>query len=103
MPGARSFAETLERALAKLPAGQALAAGGTLAGVQALVERGYFERLGVSTLWLSPVYTNPRGQLPGRLHDAGKQAQAEQTSDAQSGEFIPNHDHYSGDEAFIIT
>ncbi len=43
------------------------------------------------------------GQLPGRLHDAGKQAQAEQTSDAQSGEFIPNHDHYSGDEAFIIT
>ena len=37
LPAARSFAETLERALAKLPAGQALAAGGTLAGLLGLL------------------------------------------------------------------
>ena len=34
-------------------------AGGTLAGVTAEIERGTFEALGVSALWLSPVYTNP--------------------------------------------
>ncbi len=36
-PAARSFAETLERALAKLPVSQTLAAGGTLAGLLGLV------------------------------------------------------------------
>ncbi len=36
-PGARSFADSLERALAKLPAGQTLAAGGTLAGLLGLL------------------------------------------------------------------
>jgi glycosidase len=34
-------------------------AGGTLGGVLAEVEAGTFDALGVSTLWLSPVYTNP--------------------------------------------
>lgn len=37
LPAARSFAETLERALAKLPAGHTLAAGGTLAGLLGLL------------------------------------------------------------------
>ncbi len=41
-------------------------AGGTLAGVRQLLLAGHFERLGVSTLWLSPVYENPPGKLPGR-------------------------------------
>jgi glycosidase len=41
-------------------------AGGTLAGVQAAVEAGYFDRLGVTTLWLSPVYQNPTGRFTGR-------------------------------------
>jgi glycosidase len=34
-------------------------AGGTLAGVEATLESGYFEELGVTALWLSPVYVNP--------------------------------------------
>lgn len=36
-------------------------AGGTLDGVRAVVESGYFERLGVTSLWLTPVYLNPEG------------------------------------------
>ncbi|MGC4114218.1 MAG: alpha-amylase family glycosyl hydrolase [Myxococcales bacterium] len=41
-------------------------AGGTLDGVREALEAGYFARLGVTTLWLSPVYTNPEGRWPGR-------------------------------------
>jgi len=43
-----------------------LRAGGTLDGVRAAIEAGYFDRLGVSTLWLSPVYRNPLGTFIGR-------------------------------------
>lgn len=41
-------------------------AGGTLAGVRAALESGYFEDLGVTALWLSPVYTNPVEAREGR-------------------------------------
>lgn len=41
-------------------------AGGTLDGVRAALDAGYFDRLGVTTLWLSPVYTNPTDHLIGR-------------------------------------
>lgn len=41
-------------------------AGGTLDGVRAALEAGYFDRLGVTTLWLSPVYTNPTAHMVGR-------------------------------------
>lgn len=41
-------------------------AGGTLDGVRAAVESGYFDALGVSSLWISPVYENPTGLFPGR-------------------------------------
>lgn len=41
-------------------------AGGTLSGVRAAVEAGYFARLGVTTLWLSPLYENPPGLFRGR-------------------------------------
>jgi glycosidase len=34
-------------------------AGGTLDGVRAELENGYLEELGVTALWLSPVYLNP--------------------------------------------
>lgn len=47
-------------------------AGGTLGGVQAALESGYFEALGVSALWLSPVYVNPiepRLGTDGRLYE----------------------------------
>jgi hypothetical protein len=46
-------------------------AGGTLDGVTAEIERGTFAALGVSALWLSPVYTNPddfRAGLDGHLY-----------------------------------
>jgi glycosidase len=48
-------------------------AGGDLAGVQAAIEAGYFERMGVTTLWLSPLYQNPAGRRlgrDGRLYEA---------------------------------
>src|SRR5262249_9721526 len=41
-------------------------AGGTLDGVRAAIETGYFAKLGVTTLWLSPVYQNPDGKHVGR-------------------------------------
>ncbi len=41
-------------------------AGGTLRGLRRAVEAGYFERLGVTTLWLSPLYENPTGLFTGR-------------------------------------
>lgn len=48
-------------------------AGGNLAGIQAALESGYFERLGVTTLWLSPLYQNSEGRRlgrDGRLYEA---------------------------------
>ncbi len=44
-------------------------AGGTLDGVRAMIEQGYFERFGVSTLWLSPVVVNPVDARVGRDDD----------------------------------
>lgn len=47
-------------------------AAGTLGGVEAMLESGYFESLGVSALWLSPVYANPdepREGTDGRLYE----------------------------------
>ena len=41
-------------------------AGGTLSGVLSAIEGGYFERFGVSALWMSPVYLNPVEPRPGR-------------------------------------
>lgn len=35
--------------------------GGDLAGVRAALEDGYFERLGMNTVWLSPITQNPEG------------------------------------------
>ncbi|MBK8252883.1 MAG: hypothetical protein IPK82_09465 [Polyangiaceae bacterium] len=43
-----------------------LRAGGTLNGVRAALEEGYFDKLGVSAIWLSPVYENAAGLLEGR-------------------------------------
>lgn len=48
------------------PATPGSRAGGTLRGVLAEIENGTFEALGVTALWLSPVYTNPEGFLVGR-------------------------------------
>ena len=48
------------------PASPGDRAGGTLDGVRAALDSGYFDRLGVTSLWLSPVYTNPSDHLPGR-------------------------------------
>jgi len=41
-------------------------AGGTLSGVRSALESGYFEDLGVTALWLSPVYENPTEAREGR-------------------------------------
>lgn len=41
-------------------------AGGTLDGVRAAIEAGYFDDLGVTALWLSPVYQNPIEPREGR-------------------------------------
>jgi glycosidase len=48
------------------PASPGDRAGGTLDGVRAALDAGYFDRLGVTTLWLSPLYTNPSDHLVGR-------------------------------------
>lgn len=40
--------------------------GGQLQGITHKIEEGYFEDLGVNTLWLSPVYENPTGVFTGR-------------------------------------
>jgi glycosidase len=48
-------------------------AGGTLDGVTAEIERGTLESLGVTALWISPVYVNPteaREGVDGHLYDA---------------------------------
>ena len=41
--------------------------GGDFLGIIHAIEEGYFEQLGVNTLWLSPVYENPEGGFVG--HD----------------------------------
>lgn len=41
-------------------------AGGTLDGVRAEIEKGTFDELGVSAIWMSPVYTNPTELREGR-------------------------------------
>ncbi|MBK9261564.1 MAG: hypothetical protein IPM54_17380 [Polyangiaceae bacterium] len=48
-------------------------AGGTLDGVRAEIEKGTFDELGVSAIWISPVYTNPieiREGRDGRLYES---------------------------------
>jgi glycosidase len=47
------------------PATPGLRAGGSFAGVLQAVQAGYFQRLGVTTLWLSPIYQNPPGLYMG--------------------------------------
>ncbi len=44
-------------------------ANGSLEGVRAEIEKGTFDELSVSALWISPVYTNPLGKWPGMLGD----------------------------------
>jgi glycosidase len=51
------------------PATAGSRAGGTLDGVRTELERGTFEALGVSALWLSPVYENPVEAREGRDDD----------------------------------
>ncbi|HRI71859.1 MAG TPA: alpha-amylase family glycosyl hydrolase, partial [Polyangium sp.] len=41
-------------------------AGGTLDGVRAEIEKGTFDELGVTAIWMSPVYTNPTELREGR-------------------------------------
>lgn len=48
-----------EGAYLPAPAGAGDRAGGTLSGVKRALEDGSFDALGVSALWLSPVYLNP--------------------------------------------
>jgi glycosidase len=55
------------------PATPGSRAGGTLDGVRAEIERGTFDDLGVTAIWLSPVYTNPiemREGRDGRLYES---------------------------------
>jgi glycosidase len=47
------------------PATPAARAGGTLAGVRAALDSGEIQSLGVTALWLSPLYTNPSEDFPG--------------------------------------
>lgn len=41
-------------------------AGGTLSGLVRVLDSGYFERLGVNALWISPLYDNPEDLRVGR-------------------------------------
>lgn len=47
------------------PSGPSARSGGTLRGVTRAIEAGELERMGVTTVWLSPVYDNPRGTFVG--------------------------------------
>lgn len=47
------------------PASPSTRAGGTLAGVRQALESGEIEALGVSAIWLSPLYSNPTGEFSG--------------------------------------
>lgn len=55
-----------ERGALAPPSAPGRRAGGSLTGVQAAIAAGYFAQLGVSTLWLSPLYQNPTGVFTGR-------------------------------------
>ncbi|MGZ3422470.1 MAG: alpha-amylase family glycosyl hydrolase [Polyangiales bacterium] len=48
-----------------LPSPISARAGGHVDGVRSAIEDGTFASLGVNTLWLSPLYLNPRGEWPG--------------------------------------
>ncbi|MBX3230530.1 MAG: hypothetical protein KIT84_02645 [Labilithrix sp.] len=50
----------------KTPATPSARAGGNLAGVRAALDAGELEAMGVSALWLSPLYTNPEGEFLGK-------------------------------------
>ena len=55
------------------PATPSARAGGTLSGVRNALESGELEALGVNTLWLTPLYTNPTGEFignDGRLYSS---------------------------------
>lgn len=55
------------------PDSPALRAGGHLAGIEAALDEGYFAALGVSALWISPVYDNPEAlheDAEGHVYDA---------------------------------
>jgi glycosidase len=72
------------------PASPGDRAGGTLGGVRAALEAGYFEALGVTTLWLSPTYANTPGYERGRDGHAvtpyhGYWPEAPRTVDARLG------------------
>jgi glycosidase len=47
------------------PAIPSARAGGTISGVTAAIEAGDLARLGVTTLWIQPLYANPDGWFPG--------------------------------------
>jgi glycosidase len=49
------------------PATPGSRAGGTLDGIRAALEQGMFDELGVTGLWLSPVYVNPIEARPGNF------------------------------------
>jgi glycosidase len=48
-----------------LPSPFSARAGGHVDGVRSAIEDGTFAALGVNTLWLSPLYLNPKGEWPG--------------------------------------
>lgn len=47
------------------PSSPSARAGGKLAGVTKAIVSGEIESLGVSAIWLSPLYTNPKGEFSG--------------------------------------
>lgn len=55
----------------KPPATPSSRAGGTLTGVTRAIERGFFDALGVSAIWISPAYLNPDArEVDGRNFEA---------------------------------
>jgi glycosidase len=48
-----------------LPSPISARAGGHVDGVRSAIEDGTFAAMGVNTLWLSPLYLNPKGEWPG--------------------------------------
>ncbi|NCG21060.1 MAG: hypothetical protein GWP91_18780, partial [Rhodobacterales bacterium] len=43
--------------------------GGDLVGAKAALDEGYFDELGVRSIWLSPVYDNPEGSFGGSFNN----------------------------------
>lgn len=64
LPGLASAAGGTPGVLAR-PEPPSARAGGTLDGVRAALEEGYFASFGADVLWLSPLYLNPEGDFPG--------------------------------------